>query len=354
MFQDAQGGLNEELAGTFSVGFQTGAGKVDAPPSSAAQARARSMFDEDALPATAQSSIDPAPAFRPSQPSNAIASGSRPAPTTKSRIGAIFLDEQISRPSLNSPNSFTTPRPAQQRQSATGSTFRTPLRTTTNTPTVEPTVMTGSPAPRKFKPIEIGTPMLRRRVGLGMTPSSRFGKKTAVFTTPFKSSQEAVPLPRTSVAAPTVVAAPVIEPVFDVDRESRRDQADNSATGPENLSRGLPQASVYYHSGAHRVWNVSAITGPADISPEEIYVMELRFAKGFRFVNDDDSDLGPAEALAKLKADGCEYATPAWTLNHWSMIIWKLAGIIQAQHNLYDKLWNWEEVVSQLLYRYVK
>lgn len=93
-------------------------------------------------------------------------------------------------------------------------------------------------------------------------------------------------------------------------------------------------------------------SGFADKSPPEIYWMDLGFAKAFRFIHEDESDLGPAEALAKLKADGCEYATLAWTINHWSMIVWKLAGVIQAQHNLFEGLWRWDEVVSQLLYRY--
>lgn len=79
--------------------------------------------------------------------------------------------------------------------------------------------------------------------------------------------------------------------------------------------------------------------------------MELRFAKAYRFVDDAGNDLGPAEAHIKLKSEGCEDATAAWVLNHWCMILWKLAGIIQARYEKYDGLWRYEEVVSQLLYR---
>jgi breast cancer 2 susceptibility protein len=94
----------------------------------------------------------------------------------------------------------------------------------------------------------------------------------------------------------------------------------------------------------------AALTKLTD-SPDEIYLMELRFAKAYRFVADDGSDLGPAEAYTKVKAAGCTYATQAWVTNHWSMILWKLAGTIQAQYEFFERLWRWEEVINQLLYR---
>ena len=38
--------------------------------------------------------------------------------------------------------------------------------------------------------------------------------------------------------------------------------------------------------------------------------------------------------------------------NHWSLVLWKLAGQVQAQPSLFDLRWNWAEVIEQLKYRY--
>lgn len=88
----------------------------------------------------------------------------------------------------------------------------------------------------------------------------------------------------------------------------------------------------------------------ANGSPPEIYLMEMRFAKAYRFGGDDHVDLGPSEAFVELQKT-CPLATSAWVLNHWCMILWKLAGVIQARYTLYDQLWRWEVVINQLLYR---
>lgn len=183
---------------SHAVGFQTAAGKVVPPPSSAARARAMAFFDDPDTPATpAAASTTPFARPAPVGPPGPSSQAFKPKP-------AVFIDD---------PGAFVTTRPVMQaRQSATGSTFRTPLRATTNTP------LSGSPAPR-HKPIEI-TP-LRRRVGLGMTPA-RFGKK-AGFATPFKAGT--APPPRVTEAAP--VAGPsVINPVFDMTSESSQGLAD--------------------------------------------------------------------------------------------------------------------------------
>jgi breast cancer 2 susceptibility protein len=57
-------------------------------------------------------------------------------------------------------------------------------------------------------------------------------------------------------------------------------------------------------------------------------------------------------ALRALLREGCRLATARWVDNHWSQILWKIAGQIQAQPNLYGARWNWTEIVEQLKYRY--
>ncbi|KZT56058.1 hypothetical protein CALCODRAFT_436314 [Calocera cornea HHB12733] len=58
------------------------------------------------------------------------------------------------------------------------------------------------------------------------------------------------------------------------------------------------------------------------------------------------------EAHAELIHRGCELATPAWVDNHWSLILWKLAGLVRAYPQELQTRWCWSHVVEQLLYRY--
>ncbi|PPQ69780.1 hypothetical protein CVT26_014168 [Gymnopilus dilepis] len=66
--------------------------------------------------------------------------------------------------------------------------------------------------------------------------------------------------------------------------------------------------------------------------------------------------LGPAEALKELLARGCTLATKPWVDNHWSLILWKLAGMVgldpEKEASATEKRWCWSEVMRQLLYRY--
>lgn len=77
----------------------------------------------------------------------------------------------------------------------------------------------------------------------------------------------------------------------------------------------------------------------------------------FSFFSDDGRSLGSTEALAHLQSAGCKDATQAWVDNHWSLILWKLAGMaaLNPSQELDDvnRRWCWEEVLRQLLYRYM-
>ncbi|KAG1783569.1 hypothetical protein EV702DRAFT_1054261 [Suillus placidus] len=70
----------------------------------------------------------------------------------------------------------------------------------------------------------------------------------------------------------------------------------------------------------------------------------------------DAKPLGPAAALEDLHARGCSLATQEWINNHWSLILWKLAGMVslepEAESDPDRKRWCWPEVIRQLLYRY--
>jgi len=76
--------------------------------------------------------------------------------------------------------------------------------------------------------------------------------------------------------------------------------------------------------------------------------------RGFRF----SSGLGPqrpSDALRELQAAGCTLATQEWVNNHWSLILWKLAGMaaLDSESEVDDnkRRWSWKEVMRQLLYR---
>lgn len=64
---------------------------------------------------------------------------------------------------------------------------------------------------------------------------------------------------------------------------------------------------------------------------------------------------GSSEALEELLHLGCSLATKSWVDNHWSLILWKLAGMVclepNAEADPSRKRWTWANVVKQLLYR---
>lgn len=65
--------------------------------------------------------------------------------------------------------------------------------------------------------------------------------------------------------------------------------------------------------------------------------------------------LGPTAALEELKRRGCSLATKSWVDNHWSLILWKLAGMVllnpDQEKDPEKRRWCWSELIRQLLYR---
>lgn len=93
---------------------------------------------------------------------------------------------------------------------------------------------------------------------------------------------------------------------------------------------------------------------PADnFRPDEIWQLDLRNALLYQFIADDATVLNHLHAFKILQMEGCRLVTQKWVSNHWPMILWKLAGQVQAKPALFDQKWNWGEVISQFKYRYV-
>jgi hypothetical protein len=57
-------------------------------------------------------------------------------------------------------------------------------------------------------------------------------------------------------------------------------------------------------------------------------------------------------ALQQLKNEGCSLVEKAWVENHWIMILWKLANTVLLWPSSQANRWSFQEVITQLLYRY--
>jgi breast cancer 2 susceptibility protein len=83
--------------------------------------------------------------------------------------------------------------------------------------------------------------------------------------------------------------------------------------------------------------------------PTEVIWMTLDKAAEHRFTG----QLGLADAATILRSRVTTELSDAWIRNHWSLILWKLAGIARADPSNWPSVWSFESVMSQLLYRCV-
>ena len=78
------------------------------------------------------------------------------------------------------------------------------------------------------------------------------------------------------------------------------------------------------------------------------------------FASSSDSEyvlVGRDSALRYLLSKGHSLASQAWVDNHWSLILWKLAGMVALdpakESDPNTRRWSYTEVMRQLLYRFV-
>ena len=88
-------------------------------------------------------------------------------------------------------------------------------------------------------------------------------------------------------------------------------------------------------------------------SPDELWSLNPINAIYYQFIAENGSTLSNVDALHTVKRDGCHYASARWVDNHWSLILWKLAGEVLAKPELFESKWSWREIVVQLKYRFV-
>jgi len=106
-------------------------------------------------------------------------------------------------------------------------------------------------------------------------------------------------------------------------------------------------SSVVIASGKHKTHH------SYPVSPEEIVKITASNALFYHFATPGTAMKGPEDAYQQILKDGCSQITQVWVNNHWSLILWKLAGIVKAKPALWEARWTFAEVVRQLKYRYV-
>ncbi|ODN98121.1 hypothetical protein I350_07763 [Cryptococcus amylolentus CBS 6273] len=294
-----------DAPGPAKSGFKTGRGEAVPEPSLAARQKALSMFEDMAPPKLDTGSPVP-PAFRSPAPK----SGAHLRSGHDISVSLVGDAENVASPTSATPALEPFKKRNTNLQPATPT--RTPLSFKTNT------------YASTKKPIQIKTPASQvqaRRIGLGSTPVR---KSKRGFVTPFRTT----PAPSKEVATPSKPKAAVSNPVFDLMRPESRLSLKQAFLHPQ-----------YYSRNELATMNI----------PDEITAVTPDNAALYHFAL-DQSTFGTQQALKAIKECGCSLATSRWVENHWALILWKLAGLVQAKPELYEDMWNAEEVTKQLRY----
>ena len=99
---------------------------------------------------------------------------------------------------------------------------------------------------------------------------------------------------------------------------------------------------------------ISPLQAIAKGVPDEVLVILDDASKASLYAFDGPAGvlLGPSQALETLQHRGCLQVDLAWVQNHWSLILWKMASLSRHCPNESSWRWTWDELISQLLYRY--
>lgn len=95
---------------------------------------------------------------------------------------------------------------------------------------------------------------------------------------------------------------------------------------------------------------------------KQIIYMDSRSGIDYAFMPIDGSaPLAWQDAHEQMQARGAKLVDVIWVQNHWPLILWKQAGILKATVSAgksdelsNQKIWSFETVLTQLLYRYVR
>ncbi|ORY34756.1 BRCA2, oligonucleotide/oligosaccharide-binding, domain 1-domain-containing protein [Naematelia encephala] len=254
-----------------------------------------------------------------------------PTQSSLSRALAIFSDlEDSATRSSRSPASTKPANVAFQTPTRTISVLRRPLEVTTN---INSTGATSSGG----KPIAIRTPTAPRRMGID---GSHKGLRQRGFVSPFLSKSMLAESQKTHAIRALPKTYPT-RPVFDL-----------HPLGPRQTILQAYLHPQYYTLDDLRALGMWVCQPEIALteSPSDVLHMTIDNAIAYRFQMPISA--GRNDALRILQRDGCSCVTPRWVDNHWTLILWKLAGMTQAKPSLIEELWSFKEVVRQLKYRY--
>ncbi|EJU02787.1 hypothetical protein DACRYDRAFT_106843 [Dacryopinax primogenitus] len=196
------------------------------------------------------------------------------------------------------------------------------------------------------------------------TPAKATPKK---FVTPFKTNHTPA-----STTPPSAKPQRIVHYGTPSIKQPTQPPALTSQTsGPNHLTNGARRRQISDAVMRNRVFDLEDIRHrqtllASGIAPEKYDKFELKSRwkipsalfsvtpqnAVFYLFNINSQNLGAFDAHAQLIRRGCRLATPEWVQNHWSLILWKLAGMARAQPEDFHKHWSYDEVVRQLLYRY--
>ncbi|KAK4689433.1 breast cancer 2 susceptibility protein, partial [Tremellales sp. Uapishka_1] len=360
LFEDSSPKKEYQLPGSPSGGLQSGSGQAVPATSAERRLRAMAMFDDEP--------IEKLDYPLPKTSGFKLGSGrSVPQPNKDhlSKVMSLFSDSDPPQTSHSEPKQHTSklpnssnsrlmstpnrpikdiPRRSTQQlptpfsaprfhEAGPSTPTRTPLATTTNT-------FHATPKPKSIDIMKTPVAPLRR-IGLGMTPGSNRSKGGKAgpkgFVTPFKKVQafDNQPVFGSTVGGKEKAAELVVddfyEPVFDLTKPKMR--------------------QTYRDAYLHPQYNSTAELAEMGL-PDEIWQLNLANAVFYQFTAEDGPRLGSSLACEVLRLDNCQLVNQNWVNNHWSQILWKLAGTIQAKPELFWHTWTWGEVINQLKYRY--
>ncbi|KAK7058475.1 hypothetical protein VNI00_002109 [Paramarasmius palmivorus] len=194
---------------------------------------------------------------------------------------------------------------------------------------------------------------------LAFSTPARSARNTHRFVTPFKKGMGPGETGRATLDTQVVairssaVATPVtkrkVQCMFDLNRPHNRKSLLSSGLVPQRfteeelkyydldydeLIRVTPETAVYYN-----FFSPSLTSHLSDSTPHTT----------------TSSDFGANEAFQRLQSMNCNLAKKEWVVNHWSLILWKLAGMVALDPEREctgQRRWSRSEVWNQLLYRY--
>ncbi|KAJ7293018.1 hypothetical protein C8J57DRAFT_1111207 [Mycena rebaudengoi] len=387
-FQTAKFAAASALPSDPPVGFMTASNKGWIAPSSAALAKAKEKMDaiwseesSSSLPITTKSQGGTENAFSIASNLPRLSSPERPALRT--------LHNSFNSPVTPSPASalptFTSPLVDQLKGKGKAKPFKTPflvqggaksgfsssplnpsfrtgvgsfITAGTQHPLATSSIIAPPETPLRAGPSAFATPIQP----IQNTPRV-VRKKPAAFVTPFKPGMKPGE-PGRSQLQEKVKA--VVLPANSVVGSPLRFNADDSQPGRNvlfNLTKPSDRQTLASCGLAPQEYTSPELEGMgiavselSQITPTMAEYYSFRAPSSVPVADSPPTLLGPAAALEELLSRGCSLATKLWVVNHWCLILWKLAGMVcldpDRENDPHAKRWCWAEVIRQLLYRY--